>query len=72
MRDVLVEEIHTSRRLTPGRLWNWFLNMYDLHLRSEEDRHVIEREYLDSVKPHCGPDGRLEYLETSRHASARA
>jgi len=71
-QNVLVEEIHTFRRLTPQELWSWFLNTYDLHLRSEIDRRNIEREYLALVAPHCGPDGRLEYPETMRYVSARA
>jgi ubiquinone/menaquinone biosynthesis C-methylase UbiE len=72
LQSVLLEEIRTSRRLTPHELWSWFLNMYDLHLRSEIDRQNIEREYLALVAPHCGPDGKMEYFETMRYVSALA
>lgn len=70
--SVVVEEIRMSRRLTPDALWRWFLDMYDLHLRTEADRRDIEREFMAAVAPLCGPDGKLEYPETLRYVSAVA
>jgi SAM-dependent methyltransferase len=71
-RNVFVEDIHISRRLTPDELWRWFLDMYDLYFLGEASRHSAEREYLAAVATHCGSDGRLEYLETLRYVGAVA
>ena len=71
-RDVAVEEIHVSRRLTPQGMWAWFMGMYDLHRFAQEDRRAIEREYLSSVAPHCAADGTLEYPQVLRYIQAQA
>lgn len=69
-RDVVVEEIHVNRRLTPTEIWAWFMGMYDLHQLAQEDRFAIEREYLSSVAPHCAADGTLEYPQMLRYIQA--
>lgn len=71
-QSVRIEHISIDRRLTPAELWRWFLNMYDLHLRSEGVRQVAEREFLQAVVTQCGPDGKLDYPETLRYVVALA
>ena len=70
--DVVVEDIHITRRLKPDDLWRRFLDMYDLYLLTEVDRRTVAREYLSAVGPLCPADGMLEYRETLRYVSARA
>lgn len=70
--DIRFEDISIHHRLTPAALWQWFLSMYDLHLRSDEVRQVVEREFLHAVAKHCGPDGKVDYPETLRYFVVRA
>lgn len=71
-RDVVVDEIHLNRRLSPAGMWAWFMRMYDLHQFAEDDRAAIESEYLSSVTPQCGPDGMLDFPQTLRCVQGQA
>jgi ubiquinone/menaquinone biosynthesis C-methylase UbiE len=70
--NVLMEEIHSTRRLSANELWLWFLDMYDLYLLSQEDRRAVEQEYRAAVVSACGADGKLEFPQTFRYISATA
>lgn len=70
--NVVVDEIHLNRRLTPAGMWAWFMGMYDLHQFAEDDRAAIESEYLSSVTPLCGPDGMLDFPLTLRCVQGQA
>ncbi len=71
-QQLAVEDVHIAQRLTPEALWRWFLDMYDLYLLSEADRHKVEFDFFSAVSSQCGPDGKLEYLTTLRFISATA
>jgi len=71
-RDVVIDEIHLNRRLTPAGMWAWFMRMYDLHQLAEDDRADIESEYLSSVTPLCGPDGMLDFPQMLRCVQGQA
>jgi SAM-dependent methyltransferase len=71
-RDVVVDEIHLNRRLTPAGMWAWFMRMYDLHQLAQDDRAAIESEYLSSVTPLCGPDGMLDFPQMLRCVQGQA
>jgi len=71
-RNVVIDEIHLNRRLTPAGMWAWFMRMYDLHQLTQDDRAAIESEYLSSVTPMCGPDGMLDFPQMLRCVQGQA
>lgn len=68
--NVIIEEIHIPLRFSPDELWLWFMDMYDLYLFAEEDRHAIKRELLEGVAPMCALDGKLEHSLSMRYVHA--
>jgi ubiquinone/menaquinone biosynthesis C-methylase UbiE len=71
-RDIVIEDIHTTQRLTPDELWRWFLDMYDLYFLGEADRQSVERDFFAAVVSHCGPDGKIDYCTALRHIRGTA
>lgn len=59
-KDVIIEELHTSQRLSPRQLWEWLEAMYDLYLFEENEREKIKAHYRSAMAPLCGTDNRIE------------
>lgn len=71
-KDVRIEDLLIQRRCTPAALWSWFCDMYDLHLVSPEDRSDMQRRYIATLTPLCGPDDKLAHVERLRQITATA
>ena len=65
-------EYFTARWMKPDELWDWFLDMYDLALRTEAHQELIHQEFLAAVVSKCRPDGRLELATSLRYVEAKA
>jgi len=70
--SAVVEDIHMSQRLTPDQLWRWLLDMYDLYLLNEDDRKLVEHDFLSAVSLRCGSEETLEFPQTLRFVCATA
>ena len=71
-RDVVTDELTTVQWLKPDELWDWFLDMYDLALRTETHQELIHQEFLSAVASKCRSDGRLELATSLRYIEAKA
>ncbi len=71
-RDVIIDDLTAVQWVKPDELWDWFLDMYDLALRTEAHRELIHQEFLAAVVSKCRPDGRLELATSLRYVEAKA
>ncbi len=63
---VAVDDLELAHRLSPDELWDWFLDMYDLHFLNESDRDLVRNDYLAALAPHRDADGRLAFPQRLR------
>ncbi|MEO5669647.1 MAG: class I SAM-dependent methyltransferase [Ramlibacter sp.] len=71
-RDVSIDDLRISRRLTPDALWEWLLGMYDIYLLEETDRAAVHQQYLAAVVPICDADGTFPHEDALRLFCATA
>jgi SAM-dependent methyltransferase len=71
-RDVMIDDLTAVQWVKPDELWDWFLDMYDLALRTEAHQELIHQEFLSAVGSKCRPDGRLELATSLRYIEAKA
>jgi len=72
LREVVIEDLHINRRLTPRELWGWFSGTYDVYFLSDADRVSLEHEYIAAMSAECDADGRVHFPWTIRSVTARA
>jgi ubiquinone/menaquinone biosynthesis C-methylase UbiE len=69
-KEIVLEEIPFCHRKTPREAWDWFTDMYDLYLFSQDLHGEIERRFVEGLEVVSGADGMLEFLEMSRQITA--
>ena len=45
-----IEFLHNKQLLTAQELWNWFYQMYDLHMLEKENVSDLEKRFVSSVE----------------------
>ena len=59
--DISVQDLSATRKLSPTQLWEWVVDMYDVHLLDEGDRYAVRDEYLCALGPLVGAEGTISH-----------
>jgi ubiquinone/menaquinone biosynthesis C-methylase UbiE len=64
--DISIQDLSATKILTKMQFWNWLIDMYDVHLLSEDDIRAARDEYFESLGPMAELDGTLSHIISLR------
>jgi SAM-dependent methyltransferase len=70
--ELVVQELHQQRRLTPDQFWAFFQGMYDLHLVPAGEHAGLRARFVQRLLPQLDAQGTLPHADTFWLLHARA